>query len=89
MNIKIYVDYENQSVLTEAQYKEILTERAKDYKADNYAFEEWLNNRYSASDIFKMKSYELEKVMEKWESICKEDAEEDMGREIAEYELDV
>lgn len=89
MKIKIYVDYENQAVLTEEQYKEALTERAKSYKTDDPAFEEWLNNRYSASEIFKMKSHELEKVMERWESICQDDAEDDMNMELTEYELDV
>lgn len=89
MKIKIYVDYENQSVLTEEDYKEVLTERVKSYKSDNDAFEDWLNDRYSASEIFKMKSHELDKVVERWEGVCEGDAEDDMGRELVEYELDV
>ena len=89
MKIKIYVDYENQSVLTEEDYKEVLTERVKSYKSDNDAFADWLNDRYSASEIFKMKSHELDKVVERWEGVCEGDAEDDMGRELVEYELDV
>lgn len=89
MKIKIYVDYENQEVLTEEGYKEVLAERAKSYKSDNDAFEDWLNDRYSAFEIFKMKSHDLEEVMDRWEGVCEADAEEDMGRELTEYELDV
>ena len=89
MKIKIYVDYENQVVLTEEGYKEVLSKRAKSYQSDNEAFEDWLNDRYNASEIFKMKSHELDKVVERWEGVCEGDAEEDMGRELLEYELDV
>ena len=89
MKIKIYVDYENKNVLTEEDYKEVLNERAKSYKSDNEAFEDWLNDRYSASEIFKMKSHDLDKVIERWEGVCEEDAEEDMGMELSEYEIDV
>ena len=89
MKIKIYVDYENQNVLTEEDYEEVLSERKKSYKSDNEAFEDWLNDKYSASEIFKMKSYELDKVVERWEGVCESNAEEDMGSELSEYELDV
>ena len=89
MKIKIYVGYENQEVLTEKQYKEALAERAKSYKADESAFEDWLNDRYSAHEIFKMKSHELDRIIERWEGVCEADAEEDMGGELIEYEIDV
>lgn len=89
MKIKIYVDYENKEVLTEEQYKEALTEKAKAYKADDGAFRDWLNDNYEAFKIFNMKSHELEKVMERWEGVCEADAEDDMSIELAEYELDV
>lgn len=87
MNIKIYVDYENREILTEENYKEILTERAKSYKADNEAFRDWLNDNYEAFEIFNMKSHELEKVVERWEGVCEADAEDDVGIELTEYNL--
>lgn len=89
MKIKIYVDYENQEVLTEESYKKVLAERAKSYMANNENFEDWLNDRYSAFEIFKMKSHELDKVVERWEGVCETDAEEDMGFEFQAYELEV
>ena len=89
MKIKIYVDYENQNVLTEEDLKEVLAERIKSYKDDNAAFEDWLNDRYSVFEIFNMNGVELDKVVERWEGVCEADAEEDMGRELTEYEIDV
>lgn len=89
MKIKIYVDYENPEVLTEARYKEVLAERAKSYKSDDRAFEDWINDRYTALEIFKMKSDELDKVVERWEGVCEADAEEDLSRELTEYEIEV
>ena len=89
MKIKVYVDYQNCSILTEEQYKEEIAERAKIYKANDENFEDWLNDRYTSYEIFKMKSHELDKVVERWGGICEADAEEDMGREWTEYELEV
>lgn len=89
MKIKIYVDYENKEVLTEEGYKEVLTERAKSYKDDTEAFRDWLNDNYEAFEIFNMKSHELDKVVERWEGVCEADAEDDIGVELTEYELDV
>ena len=89
MKIKIYVDYENQEVLTEEGYKEALTERAKSYKTDNEAFRDWLNDNYEAFEIFNKNGVELDKVVERWEGVCESDAEKDIGRELTEYELDV
>ena len=89
MKIKIYVGYENQEILTEKQYQEALAERAKSYEADEPAFEDWLIDRYSAYEIFKMKSHELDKVIERWKSVCETDAKEDMSRELIEYELEI
>ena len=89
MKIKIYVDYENHNVLTEEDYKEVLNEKAKSYKADDGAFRDWLNDNYEAFKIFNMKSHELDKVVERWEGVCEGDAEEDLCMELSEYELDV
>lgn len=89
MKIKIYVDYENQEVLTEEDYKKALAERTKSYKANDENFEDWLNDRYTAFEIFNKNGVELDKVVERWEGVCEADAEEDMCRELTEYELDV
>lgn len=89
MKIKIYVDYENQEVLTEEDYEEALIEREKSYEDDEEGFEDWLNDRYTAHEIFRMKPHELDRVLERWGEVCKTDAEEDINRELVEYELDV
>lgn len=89
MKIKIYVDYENQEVLTEEQYKEALTERAKAHVDDTDAFRDWLNDRYEAFEIFNKNGVELDEVVSRWEGVCEADAEEDMGYELTEYELEV
>lgn len=89
MKIKIYVDYENQEVLTEEQYKEALKEKAKYYKDDTDAFRDWLNDNYEAFEIFNKNGVELDEVVSRWEGVCEADAEEDIDRELVEYELEV
>lgn len=89
MKIKIYVDYENQEVLTEEGYKEALKDKAKSYKDDTDAFRDWLNDNYEAFEIFNKNGVELDKVVERWEGVCDANAEDDLDRELTEYELDV
>mgnify|MGYP003303283136 CR=1 FL=1 len=89
MKIKIYVDYENETVLTESEYKELKTERAKSYQHDDDAFRDWLNDNYEAFEIFNKNGVELDEVVSRWEGVCEADAEEDIDRELTEYELEV
>nr|DAO57516.1 MAG TPA: hypothetical protein [Caudoviricetes sp.] len=46
-----YVDWKNKEILNEHKYNEMIKEL--EYDNDNKFFD-WLNERYSASDIFKM-----------------------------------
>ena len=89
MKIKVYVDFENENVLTEEEYKDILKDRAKTYKDDTDAFEDWLNDNYNAFDIFNKNGVELDEVVSRWEGVCGSDAEEDMEAEFAVFELEV
>ena len=89
MRINVYVDFENENVLTEEDYKDVLKNRAKSYKDDTDAFRDWLNDNYEAFEIFNKNGVELDKVVERWEGVCESDAEEDMGRELQIFELDV
>ena len=89
MKIKVYVDFENEEVLTEEDYKVILKDKAKTYKDDTDAFEDWLNDNYNAFDIFNKNGVELDEVVNHWERVCNSDAEEDKEAEFAIFELEV
>ena len=89
MKINVFVNFEERRVLTEAEFNELKTERAKDYAEGDGAFRDWLNDNYEAFVIFNMKSHELEQVAEGWKGVCRKDAEEDLSFEYAEYCLDV
>ena len=75
MKIKVYVDFENEEVLTEEDYKVILKDKAKTYKDDTDAFEDWLNDNYNAFDIFNKNGVELDEVVNHWERVCNSDVE--------------
>ena len=89
MKIKLYVDFKNESVLTEEEYKDILADRSKSYKDDTDAFEDWLNDNYSAFEIFNKNGVELDEVVNHWERVCNSDAEVDMDAEFQIFELEV
>ena len=89
MKIKVYVDFENESVCTEEEYKEILKDRSKFYSNDTDAFRDWLNDRYEAFEIFNKNGVELDEVVSRWEGVCETDAEEDMDRDFQIFEIEV
>ena len=89
MKIKVYVDFENQSVCAEEEYKEILKDRAKTHADDTDAFRDWLNDRYEAFEIFNKNGVELDEVVSRWEDVCEANAEEDMSAEFQIFEIEV
>ena len=91
MKIKVYVDWRNEEILSEKDYKEFkerkVKEMADDYFEDDYALDGFLDNGdYTYVGIFQMTDEEKEKVKEKWRAQCKADAEENFAEEY-DYEV--
>ena len=95
MRIKVYADWKHEEILSEKDYKEFkerkVNEMADDYYEDDYEFGEFLAEKYSCSEIFKMTNEEKEKVKADWKAQCKESAEETFADDwvYEEVELEV
>ena len=70
MTIKIYVDWDENDIINEAEYEKIIEEDAKEMASDNYELNEWLNENYQASDIFNWSDAERKKAKKLWEEYC-------------------
>ena len=71
---------------TIARIKTVLAERkleeeAKIAAADDYQFGQWLNEYYSADEIWNMAEAEKEEVNADWLKYCREGMEEELGFE--------
>lgn len=63
MKIKIYVNWDDEKVLSEK-------EAAKQLVEDKNIFNEWLIDRYTPEELLKMKDNEQEKVRQKYKEYC-------------------
>ena len=89
MKIKVYADWKHEEILGEKDYKEFkerkVNEMADNYFEDDYEFGEFLGEKYTCADIFKMTDEEREKVKKEWKAKCKADAKDNFADEW-EYE---
>lgn len=52
MKVTVYVNHEDEAVITEKEYFERLNKATEETAKDNFAFEEWVNDYYSAYVMF-------------------------------------
>ena len=77
MEIKIYVNYKEEKVFTEKQYKEYLEELSDYYYHDTYEFNTWCETEgVLPSDIMFGDEAVRERLLSAYKDYCKEIAEE-------------
>jgi hypothetical protein len=77
MEIKIYVNHEEEKVFTEKQYKEYLEELVNCCCHDSYEFNEWCESEnVLCSDIMFGDEALRERLISAYKDYCKEYAEE-------------
>lgn len=74
----IYVNWEDKEILNEAKYKAKLEEKTCGFADDNYYFDLWLSEHYTAYDIWNMSKEEKEKINSQWIEACRNDAEKEL-----------
>ena len=77
MEIKIYVNYKEEKVLTEKEYKEYLEELSDYYYHDTYEFNAWCETEgVLPSDIMFGDEAVRERLLSAYKDYCKEITEE-------------
>ena len=77
MEIKIYINYKEEKVLTEKEYKEYLEELSDYYYHDTYEFNAWCETEgVLPSDIMFGDEAVRERLLSAYKDYCKEVAEE-------------
>ena len=77
----VYVNWNEQEILHADEYYRILQDKALEKADDEWGFESWLNENYSASEIWDMTDEQMEEVRTKWVSHCEGEADDDLGYE--------
>ena len=91
MKANIYVNWNDEIVCSEKDYKERLEERAADYKEEMEALNDFLCNfkGLTQAEIFNLTPEQKEFVNAEFVTWCKCRAEEDMEEEWDKTELDL
>lgn len=70
MKITVYADFNNEEVITEKEYLKRLNEAATEMTEDTSLFNEWLEDTYSSSDIWRATSEQREEILKEWKAYC-------------------
>ena len=87
MTIKVFVDWQNEEILTEEEYDKRVKEMAEDLRTNDYIFSEFLEERYSHRELWDADEKQRAKIMEHWVDQCLEDAYREQGYEEVELEV--
>ena len=87
MTIKIFVNWYDQEVLTEAEHNERAKEMAEDFRTSNYNFSEFLEEHYTHRELFEANEEERATIMECWVDKCLDDAYDELGYDEVELEV--
>ena len=74
MTIKIFVDWQNEEILTEEEYEKRVKEMAENLRTRDYDFSEFLEAKYSHLELWEADEKQRAKIMEHWVDKCLEDA---------------
>ena len=80
-HVVAYVHWENEEIISEAEYEAKLEEETNIAAADDYHFGEWLDKYYTAINIWNMSEEEKEEVNAQWLKYCRESMEYELGYE--------
>lgn len=82
---KIYVDWLNEVIVTDPD--EYINNYVADNVDDDDRFSEWLNDEYSAYDLWKMDGKECEDITEEWKAYLRNEADEEFDYFFDEVDL--
>lgn len=86
--MKLYANWYDQEIITAEQYNERLDERIEE-ESGSYCFSEWLNDNYSATEIFNMDDDEKNFTIEEFKDFVMECIKQEFNQYWDEVEVDV
>jgi hypothetical protein len=87
MKVKIFVDWDEQEVISEAEYKERIRQESEKRMADKEYFHEWLGDNYTPQAIWELTEAGRIEVQGLWERECKDTVEVESDFVMTEIEI--
>lgn len=89
MKVKIYINWFNREVINEKEFEKKVEETTQDYKEDKCFFDEWLNDHYSANEVWNLNEEERKEVQKDFLIKCEELGVRDVREDWEEEEIEV
>lgn len=87
MTIKVFVDWDEHEIISEAEYNEKIRQETEKIMTDKEEFYQWLENNYMPQTIWEMTEAGRIEVQGLWEQVCKDNAEIEFNFESSEIEI--
>ena len=78
MGILVYVNWNNEEIISEDKYNQLVKARFEEIASSRSEFADWLSERYAQIEIWEMSKADRESAKQKFYSQCKKWAEEDI-----------
>ena len=89
MKVKFYVNWDDQTLLSEAEYAERIKEASEDMKDEDDAFADFLATNYSSTEIFDFEDEDRARVRKEFYEECERMAKEDLSYMFDEIEKEI
>lgn len=89
MKVKVYVNWFDREVINEKEFEKKVEETTQDYKEDKCFFDEWLNDHYSANEVWNLNEEERKEVQKDFLIKCEELGVRDVREDWEEEEIEV
>ena len=89
MKVTIYIDWDEENVYTQRDIEEMIAEDASETASDKGSFSDWLEECFSAREIFNFTPEQKEQVFDKWHEECQKRAKDRVEEPLSKLILDV
>lgn len=86
--MRVYVNWDSQEVVGPEQADELIHSKHEEMVADDAVFEDFLTERYTVCQIWEMSDDERAEVLEEFNKLQLEEAEEWFDSEFCEYRVE-
>jgi hypothetical protein len=90
MTKTIYVDWEERVVMTEEEYTDLLEEEKEFLMNDENRFDDWLTDRFSSIELWKMTVTLKARALKEFQESCEKLAEQELSyNNIEKFEIEI
>lgn len=86
--MRIYINWDEQEVYGPEQTEEVIERKFQEFCDDDAIFEDYLTERFTISQIWEMSDDERAEVLEEFNKLQLEEAEEWFDSEFCEYRVE-